>query len=163
VGALTFFVLDAANPLHFGVVWGLVFAGSLLATCVGTWMRVRERGEKVWSRQARAVLLALAPSIFAAVVLSVFFFRQGLHLWLPGAWMLCYAQGALATAVYAPVQIRQMGVGVLVLACVTFLLGTGWAVLMMGLVFGLGHVWMGLALLAAERREAGLRLYRSVA
>ena len=30
-------------------------------------------------------------------MLTVFFFARGEHLWLPGVWMLCYGQGALAT------------------------------------------------------------------
>src|SRR5437762_3230281 len=67
-GALLFCLLDPANPEQFAVVWALVFAGSLLATLVGTVMRGREFGEQVWSRQARAVLLALTPALFAALV-----------------------------------------------------------------------------------------------
>src|SRR2546423_3555735 len=95
-GALTFFLLDARNPWHFGIVWALVFLGSCLATIVGSVLRGRKRGEQVWSRPARAVLLALAPSVFVALILSVLFFSWGEHLWLPGIWMLCYGQGALA-------------------------------------------------------------------
>src|SRR5947209_4769554 len=95
-GALAFLVLDANNPREFGTVWFLVFLGSCLASSLGTVLRGRERGERVWSRQARAVVLALAPSLFAALAFSIFFFSQGLHLWLPGVWMLCYGQGALA-------------------------------------------------------------------
>jgi hypothetical protein len=34
---------------------------------------------------------------------------------------------------------------------------------MLGLVFGLGHVALGAALLVAERRENAIRLHRSVA
>jgi hypothetical protein len=164
LGALMFAIFDPADPAQFGAVWAFVFVGSLLATCVGTVLRVRERGEQVWSRQARAVVLALLPAIFAALVLSVFLFTQGLHLWLPGVWMLCYGQGALATAVYAPRMIRHMGLAVLFLAVVTLCLGPRWAVLMMGLVFGLGHIVLGLTLLAAERRaNAALRVFRTVA
>jgi hypothetical protein len=140
-----------------------VFAGSLLATLVGTVMRGRESGEQVWSRQARAVLLALAPSLFAALILSIFFFAHGLHLWLPGVWMLCYGQGALATAAYAPAIIRWMGTTVLPLGALTLWLGPGWAVPMMGLVFGLGHVTLGVLLLLSERRKSRLKLYESVA
>jgi hypothetical protein len=162
-GALAFLVLDPADPRPFGVVWGLVFIGSLLATTLGTVLRGRESGERVWSRQARAVMLALAPSLFAALVLTVFFFAEGWHLWLPGVWMLCYGQGALATSAYAPATIRWLGVSVLVLGGVTLALGPDWAVLMMGLVFGLGHVVLGSALLVAERRENALRLHREVA
>src|SRR5208337_4974560 len=58
--ALAFLVLDAANPWHFGLVWALVFAGSVLATLGGILLRSRESGEQVWSRPARTVLLALA-------------------------------------------------------------------------------------------------------
>jgi hypothetical protein len=163
VGALLFLFLDARDPLHFGAVWSLVFLGSLLATLVGTVSRGRERGERVWSRQARAVLLNLAPSLFAALALTGFFFHEGKHLWLPGVWMLCYGQGALGTAAYAPRSIRWLGVAFLPLGGLTLWLGADWAVPMMGLVFGLGHIGLGVFLLVLERREAGLRLHRSVA
>jgi hypothetical protein len=161
---LTFF-LDRDDPWEFGAVWGAVFVGSIGATCFGTVVRSRERGERVWSRQARAVLLALAPSVFAALVLSIFFFSHGgtEHLWLPGVWMLCYGQGALATASYAPRPIRPLGVAALLLGGLTLWLGPNWAVAMMGLVFGLGHISLGLILLIAERRQGAVRLYRSVA
>src|SRR5438067_9779123 len=69
-GALAFFALDTANPWHFGLVWAVVFVGSLLSTCIGTILRSRQRGERIWSRQARAVLLALAPSLFAALAMT---------------------------------------------------------------------------------------------
>ena len=162
-GALSFLVLDRGNPWHFGAVWGPVFVGSLLATGGGTVMRSRERGERIWSRQARTVLLALAPSVFAALVLTVFFFAGGNYLWLPGVWMLCYGQGALATAAYAPTPIRTLGVVVLLLGAVTLWLGPAWAVVMMGVVFGLGHIALGVALLVAERRQNAVRLRRWVA
>ncbi len=162
-GALLFLSLDAANPWQFGAVWATVFAGSLLATTIGTVVRGRQWGEQIWSRQARSVLLTLAPSLFAALVLSVFFFARGEHLWLPGVWMLCYGQGALATSAYAPPPIRWLAAVVLLMAPLTFWLGPAWAVVMMGLVFGLGHVGLGAALLVIEKRQRVLRLHRSVA
>jgi hypothetical protein len=163
LGAVLCLLLDPANPGHFAAVWALVFAGSLLVTCVGTVMRGRERGEPVWSRQARAVVLALAPAMGVALILSLFFFARGEHLWLPGIWMLCYGQGALATSTYAPRPILWLGAAMLPLGGLTLWLGPTWAVTMMGLVFGLGHVGLGAALLAAERGERGLRLHREVA
>jgi hypothetical protein len=163
-GSVLFVFLDAADPWHFAAVWSLVFFGSLLLTSVCSVMRVRERGERVWSRQAQAVVLALCPSVFAALALSIFFFVQGWHLWLPGVWMLCYGQGALATSVYAPTSIRHMGLVALPLGALTLALGPAWSILMMGLVFGVGHICLGLALLAAERRaRAPLRVFRTVA
>jgi hypothetical protein len=164
-GALAFFFLNPNNPWHFGLVWLGVFLGSVAATLVGTVLRGRERGEQVWSRQARAVVLALAPSLFAALVLTIWFFArgEGEYLRLPGVWMLCYGQGALATSAYAPWPIRWLGIAVLPLGCLTLFLGPDLSVLMMGLVFGLGHIGLGTALLIVERRQALLRLHRSVA
>jgi hypothetical protein len=163
VGALAFSMLNAADPAVFGTVWGLVFAGSLMGTCVGTMMRGRERGERVWSRQTRTVVLALSPSLFAGVVLTLFFFARGEHLWLPGVWMLCYGQGTLATAAYAPRPIGWMGTAMLALGALTLALGTAWAVPMMGFAFGGGHLTLGAVLLAQERRESRIRLHRGVA
>jgi hypothetical protein len=163
LGALSFLVLDPADPVAFGAVWGFVFASSLLGSFVGTVVRGREVGEPVWTRQTRMVLLALLPSMAAALALTIFFFARGDHLWLPGVWMLCYGQGALATSAYAPSGIRWLGVATLVLGALTLALGTSAAIVMMGVAFGLGHVGLGIALLIAERRERAVRLYRSVA
>jgi hypothetical protein len=162
-GALAFLWLDPANPWAFGVVWGIVFAGSLLATTVGTVLRGRASGERVWSRQARTVLLALTPALVAALTLTVFFFAHGWHQWLPGVWMLCYAQGALATSAYAPAPIRWLGVAVMLLGGVTLALGQQWSVVAMGVVFGVGHLVLGGVLLVQERRQTILRIHRSVA
>jgi hypothetical protein len=162
-GALAFCWLDPADPVVFAAVWAVVFGGSVLAACFTTVLRARELGEQVWSRQARTVVLALAPSLFAAGVFTLYFFARGEHLWLPGVWMLCYGQGALATAAYAPSPIRHMGLGMLLAGTISLALGPGWAMPMMGLVFGLGHIGLGVALFAIERRRNALRLYRSVA
>jgi hypothetical protein len=163
LGALAFLYLDAGDAAAFAAVWGFVFASSLTGSFVGTLMRGREVGERVWTRQTRMVLLALTPSLAAGLVLTTFFFAHGEHLWLPGVWMLCYGQGALATSAYAPSGIRWLGIAMLALGALTLALGTGWAIAMMGVGFGLGHLVLGFALLSEERRERAVRLYRSVA
>ncbi|HEV3237056.1 MAG TPA: hypothetical protein VGZ25_08715 [Gemmataceae bacterium] len=163
IGALLFLILDPTNPWQFGMVWGGVFAGALVATFVGTVLRGRESGENVWSRQARTVLQALAPAVIAALALTAFFFSRGDHLTLPGIWMLCYGQGALATASYAPWPIRWLGMSFLALGTITLCLGSGAAVMMMGLAFGIGHIGLGTALLMIERQQTAIRLHRSVA
>jgi hypothetical protein len=162
-GAILSFISEPGNPLYFGIIWSSVFAGSMAATCLSSALRGRQRGEPFWSRQARAVLLALAPSIFVAFCLSALFFARGDHLWLPGIWMLCYGQGALATSAYAPKPIFWLGISVLLLGSITLLIGPDYANLMMGLVFGMGHLVLGGVLLTIERRQASLRIHRSVA
>jgi hypothetical protein len=163
LGALAFLYVDAADPVAFASVWGFVFASSLMGTFVGTVMRGREVGERVWTRQTRMVLLALTPSLAAGLVLTVFFFARGEHLYLPGVWMLCYGQGALATSAYAPSGIRWLGVVMLATGALTLLMGAGASIVMMAVAFGAGHLVLGFALLSEERRERAIRLYRSVA
>jgi hypothetical protein len=163
MGALLFLVLDEKNPRIFGAVWGLVFAGALLSTVVGTVCRGRARGERVWSRQARAVLAALSPALFAAAALTGFFFAHEIHLWLPGVWMLCYGQGALATAAYAPSSIRWLGLVYLVLGALTLALGPVASTWMMGFGFGGVHLALGAVLLREEWRRTDLRLHQEVA
>ena len=163
LGASAFFFLDAGDPISFAAVWGFFFASSLTGSFVGTLLRGREVGERVWTRQTRMVLLALTPSLAAAAALTVFFFVRGDHLWLPGVWMLCYGQGALATSAYAPSGIRWLGAAMLGLGALTLALGAGASIVMMGIAFGLGHLALGFALLSEERRERAVRLYRSVA
>ena len=162
-GAAAFAFLDPADPRQFGTVWGLVFVAALVVTSISTVLRGRQQGERIWSRQARAVVFALLPSLFAAMVLSVFFFARGEHLWLPGVWMLCYGQGALATASYAPKPIGSFGIGVLIAGAITLVLGPAWAIPMMGIVFGVGHLALGVVMLIMERRQIILRVHRSVA
>jgi hypothetical protein len=165
LGAGLFLWLDPTEPIAFAAVWGGVFLGALTATCVGTAIRSRRTGEVVWSRQARAVLLALAPALFTAMALTALFFRLGdaMHLWLPGIWMLCYGQGALATSAYAPAPIRYLGVASLLGGALTLAFGPGFAIVMMAVVFGGGHLGLGAALLAAEKRQNSVRIHRSVA
>jgi len=43
------------------------------------------------------------------------------------------------------------------------LIWLGWAVLMMGLVFGIGHLVLGGILLLIERQQGTIRLHREVA
>jgi hypothetical protein len=162
-GALAFLVLDAADPKQFGVVWAAVFAGELLSTIVGTAVRSRVQGKPVWTRSTRIIVLSLLPGLFTAGVLTILFFDWGQHLWLPGVWMLCYGQGALATAAYAPRPIRWLGGSMLALGAGTLALSPAWSVLMMGLTFGLGHIVLGVSLLALERRQVALRLHSEVA
>jgi hypothetical protein len=77
--------------------------------------------------------------------------------------MLCYGQGALATSAYAPAPIRYLGVAFLPTGAAALALGPDWAVPMMVVAFGCGHIALGVDLLLKERRERAVRLYRDVA
>jgi hypothetical protein len=163
LGSLSFLWLDPANPTFFAVVWALVFLGSLEATIGEVVVRGRRNGEPLWSRQARTVVGALSPALASALLLTVWLFQRGEHLWLPGLWLSCYGQGALATSSYAPAPIRWIGGAALLMGGLALWLGPAWAIPMMGVGFGLSHLSLGVALLVAEKRQWHLRLHRYVA
>ena len=114
-------------------------------------------GLHVRSRPARAVRRPWRRRR-RGLALTVFFCVHGGSA-PPGVWMLW---AGAATSAYAPPPIRWLGVAVLLLGALTLALGPGWAVPMMGLVFGLGDVVLGVVLLAVERREGAIRLHRTV-
>ena len=89
--------------------------------------------------------------------------RRGKHLWLPGVWMLCYGQGALATAAYAPRSIRWLGVAFLLLGAADAVAGAGLGRADDGPGVRPGARRPGRGPPDPERREASLRLHRSVA
>jgi hypothetical protein len=139
---------------NFGVVWGVVFVVALVSQCVLTFARARQRGEPVWSRQARTVTLALLPCVVAGATLSVLMARIGRLDWLPAVWLLLYGTGALATSFFAPRSIGWLGCVCLGLGAVALLLPTPHPVITMVVGFGLTHLVYGVGVLLAERRQA---------
>jgi hypothetical protein len=159
VGSAGLFAIGDRDPSYFGLVWGIVFVAALLWFCVCTFWRGRSRNEPVWSSQAAAVLGAIAPSVIAAAMLTVFFLGRLDHRWLPGVWMICYAQAALATAAYAPAPIRWMGYWFFAASALTLALGVEMSNIMMAVAFGGGHWMLGACLLMRERESGRLKIY----
>src|SRR5438876_1941492 len=57
----------------FAIVWTSVFALAFATNAALTANRARQRGEPVWSRQARTVTLAVLPAFIVGVSVSVMF------------------------------------------------------------------------------------------
>jgi len=152
LGALSFCWLDATRPVTFGSVWGVVFLTSVAVTVHEQVREVRALRLPVWTGPARRLVQALLPACAVASILTCQAFVHGRHLELPGIWMLCYGCGVLSTMTYAPPVVLPIGVGFLVLGALTLFLGPGWAVFMMALTFGVGHLALGLRLALLERQ-----------
>ena len=135
----------------FAAIWGAVFVAALLASLAGTLLRAHRRQQSAWSRPGKEVLRALAGPLFAACVLSAWFFQRGDYLLLPGVWMLCYGLGALAAAAHAPRPVAALGAAMLPCGALTLYLGPTGAGPMMALAFGGGHVVLAAALWIVER------------
>ena len=147
------------QPANFAVVWSTVFAVAFAGHLLLTFGRARQRGEPVWSRQARTVLLAVFPAFGAALMITVLIWRFGRPDLLPALWLTLYGCGVLATSFFAPRSIAWLGGTCFALGAVGLLAPHTHPILTMAIGFGATHIGFGVAVLIAERRESRARAF----
>jgi hypothetical protein len=152
-------LLPFSSLADFVVVWSAVFAIAFTSHLLLTFGRARQRGEPVWSRQARTVLLAVLPAFGAALVVTVLIWRVGRPDLLPSLWLTLYGCGVLATSFFAPRSIAWLGGTCFVLGAVGLLAPHAYPILTMAVGFGLTHIGFGVAVLIVERRESRTRAF----
>jgi hypothetical protein len=152
-------LLPFGPRLDFAVVWSAVFAAAFAGHLLVTFGRARQRGEPVWSRQARTVLLAVLPSFGVSLAITVLIWRLDRLDLLPALWLLMYGCGALATSFFAPRSIAWLGVTCLAIGTISSVALPGHAILTMAVGFGATHIGFGVGVLVAERREARTRAF----
>ena len=156
---LGFNLLPFGPRLDFAVVWSAVFVTAFAGHLLVTFGRARQRGESVWSRQARTVLLAVLPSFGVSLAITVLMWRLDRLDLLPALWLLLYGCGALATSFFAPRSIAWLGVTCLAIGAISLVALPGHAIMTMAVGFGATHIGFGLGVLVAERREARMRAF----
>lgn len=152
-GVLWSGALPWSHSLNFTVVWSLVFAVAFTAHCLLTFARARQRGEAVWSRQARTVTWAVLPGFAASVILTVTLARGGMMDILPGVWLVLYGCSALATSFFAPYSLRWLGLICLAAGGISLIIAPDHPVLTMFVGFGLTHVIYGAGVAIIEHRR----------
>lgn len=157
--ALGFHRLPFDPRTNFAVVWIAVFAVAFAGHLLFTFGRARQRGEPVWSRQARTILLAVLPSFGAALAVTAVTWRLDRLDLLPALWLTLYGCGALATSFFAPRSIAWLGATCLALGIGSLLAPHSHAILTMAVGFGVTHIGFGVGVLVAERREARARAF----
>jgi hypothetical protein len=151
--------LPGSADTAFATVWAVVFALATATNAALTANRARQRGEPVWSRQARTVTLAVLPAFGAGLAVSAALWRIGQRDLLPAVWLVWYGCGALATSFFAPRSIARLGVCCFALGIGALLFCPGWPLLTMAVGFGATHVVFGVCVLAAEQREKHERAF----
>ncbi|HXI84619.1 MAG TPA: hypothetical protein VNL17_11095 [Verrucomicrobiae bacterium] len=157
--ALGLNLLPFGPRLDFAAVWSAVFAIAFAGHMVVTFGRARQRGEPVWSRQARTVLLAVLPSFAVSLAITILMWRLDRLDLLPALWLLLYGCGALATSFFAPRSIAWLGATCLAMGIFSLAALPGHAILTMAAGFGATHIGFGVGVLVAERREARARVF----
>src|SRR2546426_1175672 len=147
------------TPVSFAIVWTTVFALAFATNAALTANRARQRGETVWSRQARTVTWAVLPAFIVGLSVSVTLWRMNRPEILPAAWLALYGCGALATSFFAPQSIARLGACCLALGVTALVVWPDWPLMTMALGFGATHVVFGACVLVAERRSARERAF----
>jgi hypothetical protein len=157
--ALNSKLLSFGPRLDFAAVWSTVFAIAFIGHLLITFGRARQRGEPVWSRQARTVMLAVLPSFGVGLVLTVLMWRLDRLDLLPALWLLLYGCGALATSFFAPRSIAWLGITCLVIGFASLVMLPGHPIVTMAIGFGVTHIVFGIGVLVAEKRDTRTRRF----
>jgi hypothetical protein len=143
-----------ANPsrgMEFVAVWAGVLAIAAIALAVLTLIKVRQRGEVLWTPIARTAFMALLGPGLAGVSASVVLIGEGRFALLPGVWLLFYGCGLWSVSFFAPLFLRVLGVAFIAVGLLAW-----WrpeqSALWLGLGFGVLHWLFGLIVVARYRK-----------
>jgi len=137
--------------LNFVMVWSAVLAIAALAQIVLTTLKARQRGEAVWTPIARTAFASMLGPGLAGLAGSAIFVQTGRFDMLAGLWLLFYGCGLWAVSFFAPLFLRVLGVGYMILGLYAWL-KPEMAALWLGLGFGVLHFVFGAVVLARYQK-----------
>jgi hypothetical protein len=147
MGATALFAAFAAHLAKSPKAWLAIWAGeAMLAFAIGlafSYRKAMREGNPLMSRTFRRFVLAMAPSAFVGVTLTVMLYRGGQQAFLPSMWMLLYGLGVSSAGAFSVRAVPLMGVGFLVLGGVAAFTPPGWGDGLMALGFGGLHLGFG--------------------
>ncbi|HXJ42707.1 MAG TPA: hypothetical protein VNH18_25725 [Bryobacteraceae bacterium] len=147
MGATALFAAFAAHLAKDPKAWLAIWAGeATLAFAIGlafSYRKAMRDGNPLNSRPFRRFVLAMAPSVFVGLILTVALFQAGLSAFLPSVWLLLYGLGVSSAGAFSVRIVPLMGVGFLVLGGVAALIPPYWGDAMMAAGFGGLHLGFG--------------------
>lgn len=106
-------------------------------------LKARKNGMPFFADPGRRFLLCLIPSLLVGVVLTAALLPGAQAGLLPGLWMMLYGSGVLAAGTYAAPPVMHMGGSFLLTGVFAEALPVGWANVLLGLSFGVLHLFFG--------------------
>jgi len=100
----------------------------------------------------RKLVLSFSPAMIVGAVLTLVLFQRGLHVLLPGVWMLLYGAAVISAGTYSVRSVPVMGTAFMLLGAVALVAPPSWATALMIIGFGGLHVGFGLWI---ARRHGG--------
>ncbi|MDB6058624.1 MAG: hypothetical protein JWO95_2468 [Verrucomicrobiales bacterium] len=166
LAAVVAHAMDLETPRAFVSFWLVVSVLCLFEAFVLVRRQALKDREPLWSSPTRRVTQAIAPPLFAGLLLSlpiVFFNTEGwflITLLIP-AWMILYGCALHSAGFFMPRGIKLFGWSFILVGCAAavieifvqnhIIVKANWA---MGICFGGGHLAYGIYLYFTERRNA---------
>lgn len=125
-----------SNAADWLAVW---MGAAALAVTIGfatARMKARKMENPALAGPGRKFVLALVPSIFAAALLTLVLFREGLAAELPALWLLMYGTGVLSGGAFSVRIVPVMGLCFLALGAVAVFAPAEWGNWLLATGFG---------------------------
>lgn len=130
MGATALAAAVAAHTRIEASSWLAVWAGeALLGILIGflfAHRKARAIETPMLAKPGQRFLLALAPPVFAAALLTLVLWRAGMVDFTPGIWLLLYGCGIVAGGAFSVRVVPVMGVCFLVLGALALFTPLGW-------------------------------------
>lgn len=147
MGATALFAGFAAHLAKSPKAWLAIWAfEAALAFAIGiafSYRKAMRDGNPLISRPFRRFVLAMAPSAFVGIVLTLTLYSEGLQPLLPAIWLLLYGLGVSSAGAFSVRVVPLMGVGFLLLGGIAALAPPAWGDVLMSAGFGGLHLIFG--------------------
>ncbi len=131
------------SPLAWLLIWSVE---ALLALCIAVAFSYRKalQGQTAFlSKPFRRFVLAMLPSVFVGLILTLVLYRSGASHLLPAVWLLLYGAGVSSGGAFSVRIVPLMGLCFLLLGAVAAFAPSAWADPLMALGFGGLHLGFG--------------------
>jgi hypothetical protein len=117
--------------------------GDIVLTC----RSAHKRGAPPWPRLGQMAAYAVGPAVIVGLLLTVALARAGQWGMVPGMWGIVYGSALWTSGVMSVHSPGILGAALVIAGALALFCLTAWALLVVGLVFGIGHIIFGIYLL----------------
>jgi hypothetical protein len=135
------------DPLTIHLVF--IAAMTFIVACCGafyfTWRKARAKGQKMWTRPARQLMLQVMIPMLAGGIFCIAFLANGLYTFIAPACLAFYGLALVNCSKYTLGEIRWLGYSELALGCIALFMPYH-GLVFMTIGFGLLHILYGAAM-----------------
>ncbi|MCK4908477.1 MAG: hypothetical protein KAS70_01140 [Planctomycetes bacterium] len=137
--------------ISLSLIWLIIFICATGLQLIFTIRKARRLEIPFWTKLSRQVIFALAPSLLAGAVLTVYLVRQDQLIFIPPVWILLYGVGVVAAGMFSTVIVRLLGWAFVLTSCLPLFIWPAAGLIFLAVTFGGYHIIYGLIVLVKYR------------